>query len=401
MSDPAANSANTAKVFLQPGAIALPALPPLALYVHFPWCVRKCPYCDFNSHAVQAQGIPEEAYLQALYTDLTQSLPLIWGRRIHTIFIGGGTPSLLSAAGLDKLLSDIRALLPVEADAEITLEANPGTFEVEKFKQFRASGVNRLSIGVQSFQDKYLQALGRIHSGAEAQAAIEQALKVFDNVNLDLMFALPQQSLADCQLDVETALGYQTQHVSLYHLTLEPNTQFAKYPPTLPDDDTAFAMQDWIGARLEQAGYQHYEVSAYAKPGKRCRHNLNYWEFGDYLGIGAGAHGKLSFPNRILRQTKPRNPDSYIQAMARGETVQDEVEIPRQELPFEFMLNALRLIEGVPTESFADRTGLPWLLLRKKIAQAIVQGLLVDDPKRIVATPHGQRFLNNLQEMFL
>ncbi|VVE01307.1 radical SAM family heme chaperone HemW [Pandoraea terrigena] len=391
--------------FLRPGKISLPALPPMSLYVHFPWCVRKCPYCDFNSHEWRgdggAQAFPEQAYLDALRHDLEQALPLVWGRPVHTVFIGGGTPSLLSAGGLDRLLSDLRALLPLDADAEITMEANPGTFEADKFRSFRASGINRLSIGIQSFNSAHLKALGRIHDGDEARHAIEIAQANFDNFNLDLMFALPNQTLAQCQHDVETALSFAPPHLSLYHLTLEPNTQFHKYPPTVPDDDTAADMQDWIAERTALAGYGHYEVSAYAQPHRRAKHNMNYWEFGDYLGIGAGAHSKISFPHRVLRQVRHKHPQRFMEAAAAGNAVQEEHEVEARDLPFEFMLNALRLTEGVKSELFADRTGLPMARLAKALAAGVEKGLLVDDPQRIAPTELGQRFLNDLQGMFL
>ncbi|KHJ64105.1 radical SAM family heme chaperone HemW, partial [Burkholderia glumae] len=331
--------------FASPGRVRLSALPPLALYIHFPWCVRKCPYCDFNSHEWKGERFPEQEYLDALRADLEQALPFVWGRQVHTVFIGGGTPSLLSAGGLDRLLSDVRALLPLDADAEITLEANPGTFEAAKFAQFRASGVNRLSIGIQSFNEAHLKALGRIHDSAQARAAVEIAASRFDNFNLDLMFALPNQSLDECRADIETALAYAPPHLSLYHLTLEPNTMFAKFPPAVPDDDASADMQDWIHERTAEAGYGHYEVSAYAQPHRQCRHNLNYWRFGDYLGIGAGAHTKLSFPNRILRQARYKHPATFIEQAMAGTPVQEEREVGPRDLPFEFMLNTLRLVE--------------------------------------------------------
>jgi putative oxygen-independent coproporphyrinogen III oxidase len=379
--------------FLRPGKISLPALPPMSLYVHFPWCVRKCPYCDFNSHewrgAGGAQAFPEQA------------LPLVWGRPVHTVFIGGGTPSLLSAEGLDRLLSDLRALLPLDADAEITMEANPGTFEADKFRSFRASGINRLSIGIQSFNSEHLKALGRIHDGDEARHAIEIAQANFDNFNLDLMYALPNQTLAQCQQDVETALSFSPPHLSLYHLTLEPNTQFHKYPPTVPDDDTAADMQDWIAERTTAAGFDHYEVSAYAQPHRRAKHNQNYWEFGDYLGIGAGAHSKISFPHRVLRQIRHKHPQRFMEAAAAGNAVQEENEVDARDLPFEFMLNALRLTGGVKSELFADRTGMPMSRIAKALTAGVEKGLLVDDPQRIAPTEMGQRFLNDLQGMFL
>lgn len=397
--------ADTKSLWLQPGQLALPGSPPLSLYVHIPWCVRKCPYCDFNSHAVpgavDSHDIPEDAYLDALRADLEQSLPLVWGRPVHTVFIGGGTPSLLSAAGMDRLLSDIRALLPLDADAEITMEANPGTFEAERFASYRASGINRLSIGIQSFNDRHLAALGRIHGGAEARAAIGIALDNFDNVNLDLMYALPGQTLAECAEDLETALSFNTTHLSLYHLTLEPNTLFAKFPPALPDDDSAYEMQDLIEARTAQAGYVHYETSAYAQPHRQARHNLNYWRFGDYLGIGAGAHGKLSFPHQVLRQMRHKHPATYMaQAMA-GNAVQEQHDVGAADLPFEFMLNALRLTDGVPASTFFDHTGLPLHTISRDLAAAEQKGLLEADLATIKPTELGRRFLNDLQEMFL
>ncbi|MGY2492137.1 radical SAM family heme chaperone HemW [Cupriavidus sp. CP313] len=392
------------QLWLKPGQISLPGSPPLSLYVHIPWCVRKCPYCDFNSHAAPGADnheIPEDIYLDALRADLEQSLPLVWGRPVHTVFIGGGTPSLLSAAGMDRLLSDIRALLPLDADAEITMEANPGTFEADKFASYRASGINRLSIGIQSFNDRHLQALGRIHGGAEARKAIDIAQASFDNINLDLMYALPGQTLDECRQDVETALSYGTTHLSLYHLTLEPNTLFARFPPALPDDDSAYEMQDWIEARTAEAGYRHYETSAYAKPHREARHNLNYWRFGDYLGIGAGAHGKLSFPHRILRQMRYKHPATYMERALAGNAVQEARDVGADELPFEFMLNALRLTDGVPASSFHDYTGLPLHTISKQLAEAEKKGLLEADLTTIRPTELGRRFLNDLQEMFL
>jgi putative oxygen-independent coproporphyrinogen III oxidase len=387
--------------FLSPGKINLSSLPPLALYVHFPWCVRKCPYCDFNSHEWKGDRFPEDDYLDALRADLERALPLVWGRRVHTVFIGGGTPSLLSARGLDRLLSDVRALLPLDADAEITLEANPGTFEADKFAQFRTSGVNRLSIGIQSFDDRHLKALGRIHDSGQARHAIEIATRHFDNFNLDLMYALPQQTLEECRAEIEMALSFAPPHLSLYHLTLEPNTLFAKYPPALPDDDTSADMQDWIQERMAQAGYEHYEVSAYAKPNRQCKHNLNYWRFGDYLGIGAGAHSKLSFAHRILRQVRYKQPAMYIEQTRAGTPVQEEHEVGPHDLPFEFMLNALRLTEGFPVHRFVERTGLSMTLIEPALGEAEQRGLIVRDFERIAPTPLGLRFLNDLQALFL
>ena len=392
--------ASAALQYLQPGALNLAALPPLALYVHWPWCVRKCPYCDFNSHESK-EPIPEEAYLDALRADLEQSLPLIWGRKIHTVFIGGGTPSLMSAAGLDRLMSDIRTLLPLDLDAEITMEANPGTFEAEKFKSFRASGINRLSIGIQSFNSRHLQALGRIHDAEEAIRAVGIAQANFDNFNLDLMYALPGQTLAEAQADIDMALSFSPPHLSLYHLTMEPNTVFAKYPPELPGDDESADIQDMIAERTAAADYDHYEVSAYAKPGHRARHNLNYWQFGDYLGIGAGAHSKLSFPHRVLRQARYKQPASFMEAASKGNAVAEEHEIARADMGFEFMLNALRLTEGFDPNLFGERTGMPINAIEKALNAAEAKGLIYRDFRVIRPTELGQRFLNDLQEMFL
>ncbi len=396
------------ETYLKPGLLNLSALPPLSLYVHFPWCVRKCPYCDFNSHEPAAQGgaagadaLPEQAYLDALRADLEQSLPLIWGRKIQSVFIGGGTPSLMSAKGLDRLMSDLRSLLPLEANAEITMEANPGTFEAGKFRDYAASGINRLSIGIQSFNPHHLQALGRIHDDHEAWRAVEIAQQSFANFNLDLMYALPEQSIEQALQDLEAALGFAPPHLSLYHLTMEPNTVFAKYPPALPDDDTSAAMQQAIAERMAAAGYQHYEVSAYAQPGRRARHNLNYWEFGDYLGIGAGAHSKLSFPHRIVRQARFKQPAGYMQQAMAGNAVHEETEVSRDELAFEFMLNTLRLTEGFESRLFTERTGLPIQAIDAGLLQAEAKGLLKADHQRIWPTELGQRFLNDLQQIFL
>jgi oxygen-independent coproporphyrinogen-3 oxidase len=396
-----ADASTAAMAYLKPGVITLTALPPLALYVHIPWCVRKCPYCDFNSHEAK-DGFPDEVgYLDALRADLESALPLIWGRKIYSIFIGGGTPSLLSAGGLDRLLSDIRTLLPLDGNVEITMEANPGTFEAEKFKSYRASGVNRLSIGIQSFNKRHLQALGRIHDDNEAHRAVDIAHANFNNFNLDLMYALPQQTLAEAEQDIATAIAMAPPHLSLYHLTLEPNTYFAKYPPVVPDDDASAEMQDMIEAATAAAGYGHYEVSAYAKPGRQARHNLNYWQFGDYLGIGAGAHSKLSFPHRVIRQARYKQPKAYLEAMQAGNAIQEEAEISRSELGFEFMLNALRLQDGFAPNLFADRTGLTLNAIEKQLNAAEAKGLLTRDHQLIKPTPLGQRFLNDLQQIFL
>jgi len=392
---------NVVKAFTSPGSIRLTSLPPLSLYVHFPWCVRKCPYCDFNSHEWKGETFPEDRYLDALRADLERALPMVWGRQVHTIFIGGGTPSLLSAKGLDRLLSDARALLPLDADAEITLEANPGTFEAAKFAQFRASGVNRLSIGIQSFNEQHLKALGRIHDATQARQAVEIAAKNFDNFNLDLMFALPKQTLDECRADIETAISFAPPHLSLYHLTLEPNTMFAKYPPPVPDDDASADMQDWIHECTASAGYELYEVSAYAKPHRKSQHNLNYWRFGDYLGIGAGAHTKLSFPQKIVRQVRYKHPGTYMDEALGGAAVQEEHEVGPRDLPFEFMLNTLRLVEGFPVHSFNERTGLAMSAIESGLVQAERRGLITRDIERIAPTQRGQDFLNDLQALFL
>lgn len=400
---PAGAAPTDVAVYLRPGTLSLPSLPPLSLYVHYPWCVRKCPYCDFNSHESEGgiAGIPEADYLKALRADIEAALPLIWGRRIVSIFIGGGTPSLLSAKGLDTLLSDARALLTLEADCEISLEANPGTVEAGRFADYRNAGVNRLSIGVQSFDDAKLQALGRIHDRGQAVRAIEAARRVFDNFNIDLMYGLPGQDLAAAQEDVEQALALAPPHLSLYQLTMEPNTVFARHPPPLPDEDTAASMQAWIEARTADAGYRHYEVSAYAQPGRECRHNLNYWGFGDYLGVGPGAHSKISFPHRIIRQVRYRGPRSYLERAGRGEFISGSDEVARDELPFEFMLNAMRLLGGVPGRWFTERTGLPPTAIEKSLAEAERRGLIATDLAHWTPTPLGARFLSDLQTLFL
>ncbi|MET3105821.1 putative oxygen-independent coproporphyrinogen III oxidase [Oxalobacteraceae bacterium GrIS 2.11] len=397
---PAELNPHVAQKFMQPGMLNLSVLPPLSLYIHFPWCVKKCPYCDFNSHEARA-GFPEQEYLDALRLDLERALPAIWGRKIYTVFIGGGTPSLLSAAGLDRLLSDVRTLLPLDGAAEITMEANPGTFEAEKFRSYRASGVNRLSIGIQSFNSQHLQALGRIHDGEEARRAIDIAQTHFDNFNLDLMYALPQQTLDEARLDVQTAIASGAPHLSLYHLTLEPNTLFAKYPPNLPDDDQSAEMQDEITALMQGAGYDNYEVSAYARPKHQARHNLNYWQFGDYLGIGAGAHSKLSFPHRVVREMRHKNPKAYMQAVSEGHEIQESAEITRDAMGFEFMLNTLRLVEGFPVNLFAERTGLSMTIIEQSLQRAENKGLIYRDHLVIRATELGRRFLNDLQQEFL
>ncbi len=376
------------------------ALPPLALYVHVPWCVRKCPYCDFNSHELRGD-VPEDDYVAALLTDLETTLPSVWGRKVHAIFIGGGTPSLLSERAVDTLLAGIRARIPVIPGAEITLEANPGTFERARFAGYFAAGVNRVSLGVQSFEPAKLEALGRIHNADDARRAAEAAMMIFGNVNLDLMFALPGQSLDELDADIASALAFGTPHLSFYQLTLEPNTLFARYPPALPDADAAADMQDHVESRLAAAGYTRYEVSAYAQPGRECAHNLNYWRFGDYIGIGAGAHGKLSFADRIERTVRYKQPAHYLAQVAAGVPTMETRLIDVGDLGFEFMLNALRLTAGVPTTLFAERCGVPLATIAAPLAEATKRGLLDADPAVIRPTPLGGLFLNDLTELFL
>ena len=378
----------------------LEVLPPLSLYIHIPWCVRKCPYCDFNSHEAKGE-IPEQAYIQALAMDLEAALPLIWGRKVYSVFFGGGTPSLLSAQGVDTILSTVRALLRPESDAEITLEANPGTFEAEKFRAFRAAGVNRLSIGIQSFNPAHLKVLGRIHDDRQARAAIEIAQQCFDNINLDLMYALPGQTLQMAQQDLQSALSFAPQHLSAYHLTIEPNTLFYRYPPPLPDDDLSASMQIMIEELLSGQGYAHYETSAFAKPGKQSQHNLNYWRFGDYLGIGAGAHSKLSLPDKIIRQVRYKQPKAYLENVGQGHAIQEEHVIPREDLGFEFMMNALRLNGGFAVSLFKERTGLSISAVERPLALAESRGLIERDHQRIAPTQLGQRYLNDLLQLFL
>ena len=398
-------SSNTNKIVLK-------ALPPLSLYIHFPWCEKKCPYCDFNSHQIKevlpgsnlqaSNGFDETRYIKALIADLETELPRIWGRQVHSIFIGGGTPSLLSAQGMDSLLSAIRARVHLEPDAEITMEANPGSVETEKFAGFAKAGITRVSLGIQSFQDAQLKALGRIHNGAEAKRAIEIALQHFKSVNLDLMYGLPMQTLDDAKRDIETALSFNTPHLSLYNLTLEPNTYFANFPPKLPSEDIVDAIFEQSLDLLTKAGFQRYEVSAYSKPGMECKHNLNYWRFGDYIGIGAGAHGKISFPDKVTRQVRERHPETYMQAIEQnGNALIESKEISAADLPFEFMLNTLRLTDGVATNTFSERTGLPLSSISKGLDEASKKGLLDPDPTVLKGTPPGLRYLNNLQELFL
>ena len=401
-------------------------LPPLSLYIHIPWCIRKCPYCDFNSHEHSSGGgaLPEKEYINALMSDLEVQLPEFWGRTIHTIFIGGGTPSLFSAEGIGDLLAGVRARTRLSPQAEITLEANPGTFEMQKFADYKSVGITRLSIGIQSFNDAHLRALGRVHDSAEAKRAIEIGLATVGNVNLDLMFALPAartganlatkaQTMAQCEQDVHEALAFQTPHLSLYQLTLEPNTVFAKKPPLLPDHDQAADMQIRVEELLGAAGYEHYETSAYAKPGMRCQHNLNYWGFGDYVAIGAGAHGKLSMPGgppgsneaaKIVRTERVKQPRDYMQKALGADPASCVFErriIKRDEIGFEFMLNALRLNDGFPVAWFAERTGYPITLVNAVLNEGERDGLIERSHSKIAPTELGQRFQNRLLAHFL
>ena len=374
--------------------------PPLSLYVHYPWCVRKCPYCDFNSHEARQQT-PDQAYADALIADLEGALPLVWGKRVQSIFFGGGTPSLMDPDVLSDLLARTRMLLPLAANVEITLEANPGTVEAGRFAAFREAGVNRLSLGIQSFNEPHLKALGRIHDAAEAHRAVELALATVGNVNLDLMYALPQQTMEQALQDIRTAIGYAPTHLSAYHLTLEPNTAFHHAPPPLPDDDTSAAMQEAIEAELAASGYQHYETSAFAQHGKQCRHNRNYWEFGDYLGIGAGAHSKLTLPDRIMRQARTKHPAAYLKGITDGTHIESERTLTQEDLGFEFMMNALRLTGGFEPDLFEARTGLPLSIIQPALDEAMSKGLLAQHPDKIAPTLQGQRFLNELLQLFL
>ncbi len=391
--------------YLRPGTLRLGEPPPLALYVHLPWCLAKCPYCDFNSHAVPdaaSGGLPEARYIDALIADLEAALPQVWGRPVHSIFIGGGTPSLFSADAINRLLAAIRARLPLLPGCEITLEANPGSFERDRFKAFRAAGITRLSVGVQSFDDAMLAKLGRVHDGAQARAALTEAASAFETFNLDLMYALPGQTLAQLHTDLDTALSFAPPHLSVYHLTVEPNTRFAlKPPPGLPADDLASDMLDAIVARTGAAGLQRYEVSAFARTGHRCRHNLNYWQFGDYLGLGAGAHGKLSYPHRVIRQVRWRDPKTYTEQALAGQAMSNDDEVPRADLPFEFMLNALRLREGFALTDFTQRTGLAVTAIAAALEKGEAMGLLERDFSRVWPSARGFDFLSDLQALFL
>ncbi|MDP2367403.1 radical SAM family heme chaperone HemW [Rhodoferax sp.] len=387
--------------YLRPGVLQLTALPPLSVYVHLPWCLKKCPYCDFNSHEMAPAQMPQQRYLDALQADLEAALPLVWGRPIQSVFIGGGTPSLFSPEAIDSLIGSLRARLMLSADCEITLEANPGTFERDRFRAFRAAGVTRLSVGVQSFNDTALQRLGRVHDRAQAIAAVEEAAQAFDTFNLDIMYALPGQTLEALRQDMAMALSLGPPHISIYHLTIEPNTYFAKHPPVLVADDEAYAMLDLLTELTGAAGLNRYEVSAYARDGHRCRHNLNYWQFGDYLGLGAGAHSKLSFAHRVVRQTRYRDPKLYMEQALAGQCLAQDEEIGRADLAFEFMLNALRLKDGFALAQFGQRTGLPVTTITQALERAERRGLLWRDLARVAPTEKGFDFLNDLQALFL
>lgn len=387
--------------YMRSGTLQLGSLPPLSLYVHLPWCMKKCPYCDFNSHKSPDGGVPEQAYLDALMADLEAALPLIWGRGIQTVFIGGGTPSLFSPESIDQLIAGIRARLRLVPDAEITLEANPGTFETNRFTGFRRAGVTRLSVGVQSFNDGFLQTLGRVHDRRQALAAVTEAANAFDTFNLDLMYALPGQTLDMLRDDVQTALSLAPKHLSIYHLTIEPNTFFAKYPPAAVDDDLAADMLDLITDMTRGAGLERYEVSAYSRAGHTSAHNTNYWQFGDYLGIGAGAHSKLSFAHRVVRQVRIKNPQMYMAQAVLGRCVAQDDDVTRSDLPFEFMLNALRLSNGFKLSLFTERTGMPVSALQAGLEKAIAQGLMKRDGTHIMPSVKGFDFLNDLQSLFL
>ncbi len=385
----------------------LKSLPPLSVYIHIPWCLKKCPYCDFNSHELRKENtFSEDAYVNALIRDLESALPHIWGRQVTSVFFGGGTPSLFNAESIDRILAAVRTLLPLEPTAEITLEANPGTFEAQKFADFRSVGVNRLSIGIQSFNPQHLHALGRVHNDAEAYAAIDIAQNIFDNINLDLMYALPDQTVEEACRDVETACSFGVAHVSVYHLTLEPNTLFHRFPPELPTDEQSADMQDQIEYILREHQYMHYETSAFARRGRESQHNKNYWLFGDYLGIGAGAHSKISFKNRIIRQMRFKQPKAYLEkalnsSIAAAPVIQTQLELKQTDRSFEFMMNALRLTGGFDSALFEDRTGMPITAILPQLIEAEQRGLIIRDYRYITPTSIGRRFLNDLLQIFL
>jgi oxygen-independent coproporphyrinogen-3 oxidase len=378
--------------------------PPLSLYVHLPWCVRKCPYCDFNSHEAGHNALKEKVYTDALIRDLETELPQFWGRRINTVFIGGGTPSLFSAEAIDRLLAELRARLNFYPDIEITMEANPGTAEAEKFQAFRKTGINRLSIGVQSFNNEKLKQLGRIHDAEEANLAIQMAKSAgFSEINIDLMFGLPEQTVEDALSDLQSAIDKEPQHISWYQLTIEPNTVFYSKPPTLPEDDLIWEMQERGQELLAQHGYRQYEISAYAKPGHQCLHNLNYWQFGDYLGIGAGAHGKLTdvAAGSVTRKAKHRIPERYIELAGSDAVIGNRKILNKEDLKLEFMMNMLRLNEGIHPSMFMQRTGLPISDIQSQLEEAELKDLIEWNLQTLKPTCKGQRYLNDLLQLFM
>ena len=374
--------------------------PPLSLYIHIPWCVKKCPYCDFNSHESRNE-IPEKRYVAALIADLEQSVPRVYGRKMRSVFFGGGTPSLFSADSINEILSAVNMLTPLEYGAEVTLEANPGTVDIVHFAGYKQAGVNRVSLGIQSFNADYLKALGRIHDGKQAIFAAELALKTFERVNFDVMYALPNQSLAHALNDAKIAVDLNPHHLSFYHLTLEPNTPFYLTPPSLPSDDLSADMQERIESFLAENGYEHYETSAFCKSRSNARHNLNYWQFGDYLGIGAGAHSKLSYHDKITRETRYKHPKAFMEAAESGNATDNILQIERAGLSFEFMMNALRLTDGFEISLFQQRTGLPWEAISMGVLEASKKGLLTIEHNKVKPTLLGQRYLNDLLAMFL
>lgn len=376
---------------------------PLSLYVHWPWCVRKCPYCDFNSHALPLACDPSVPYIDALIADLKTSLQYVQKRELISIFIGGGTPSLIAPKELERFLNFVQTNFSLASDVEITLEANPGTVDTAHFKAYRSIGINRLSMGIQSFNDELLKRLGRIHNRTDARQAIQIARETFDNFNLDVMFALPGQTLSELEFELSEAIASESTHLSFYQLTLEPNTVFAKHVPEgMPEADTVYQMQDLVSNTLESAGFEHYEVSGYAKPGLKCRHNLNYWQFGDYLACGAGAHSKVSLPDgTILREARYMQPESFIKHALENSAVAHKRVVEIEDQPFEFMLNALRLRKGVPLNFLSERTNLRFEDIEKQIHKAQALGLMPEPLDRIVATDKGWDFLSDLQELFL
>ena len=379
----------------------LTQLPPLSLYIHMPWCIKKCPYCDFNSHGLKGT-LPEQEYIDSLIMDLEQALPLIWGRSIQTIFIGGGTPSLFSGEAIDRLISSIRSRIKISPYAEITLEANPGTVEKHYIIEYAAAGVNRISLGIQSFNDQHLKVLGRIHSANEAREAIATVADNFDNFNLDIIYGLPQQTIQEAQDDIQQAINAKPTHISAYNLTIEPNTHFAKFiPEHLPEDDLCYQMQDTIIATLAINGYQRYEISAFARNNLQSQHNRNYWEFGDYLGIGAGAHSKLSFHDRIIRQMRHKHPAQYMERVKLQQHIDENKLVTSQELPFEFMMNALRLHDGFVNALFTQTTGQSFNSILPQLLKAQEQGFIELSYNKVIPTAKGRDFLNNLLELFL